>query len=198
VHLTPEEFVDAAEGTRSEPSFAHLNDCEACRRELAALRAAMSDAAEGEVPEPSPLFWTNLSTRVNAAIDADRSSRRWWAWLRPSILVPLSAAALLVLIVAIAPRLGMDHAAAPAARYTTSVPPAVQPATAQPADAVDLANDPLLSMVSDLTATMDLDDASAAGFTEPDSAEYALNHMSDDELRSLKQLLQAEMSRKGA
>ena len=28
MHLTPEEFVDAAEGTRSESSLPHLADCD--------------------------------------------------------------------------------------------------------------------------------------------------------------------------
>jgi hypothetical protein len=52
--------------------------------------------------------------------------------------------------------------------------------------------------VSDLSANMDLDSVSAAGFADPESAEHAVTHMNTDELTALKQLLQAEMTRSGA
>src|ERR1700693_3635539 len=60
-HLTSVELVDLAEGTRAESSAPHLDTCEACRHQLAELRAAMSTTEAFDVPEPSPLFWDHLS-----------------------------------------------------------------------------------------------------------------------------------------
>jgi hypothetical protein len=191
MHLSPEEFVDAAEGTRPEASLPHLAECDRCRRELADLRRTMAVAVDADVPEPSPLFWDSLSARIGEHIDA-QADRSWWqAWIRPRVLVPLSAAALLVLIVALAPQSRDARVAAPVVPAPTA---AVEPAN----DSGDLAADPLLTLVSDLSASMDLESASAAGFADRDSAEHAVTHMNIDELTALKQLLQAEMTRSGA
>ena len=191
MHLSPEEFVDAAEGTRTEGSLPHLAVCDRCRRELADLRRTLTVAIDADVPEPSPLFWDNLSARIGERIDAE-SGRSWWqAWIRPRVLVPLSAAALLVLIVAVAPNFQ-------SARVSVPVGPGPVAAVEPSNDSADLAADPLLTLVSDMSANMDLDTVSAAGFADPDSAEHAVTHMNTDELTALKQLLQAEMTRSGA
>jgi hypothetical protein len=201
VHLTPEEFVDAVEGTRSEASLPHLAECLTCRRELAGLRSTMISAAEdADVPEPSALFWDNLSARVGVRIDAEPDRRWWLSWARPAVFVPLSAVALLVLVVALAPdwRSGRDRPA-PGTRAvpaTAAIIPA--PGIDAASDASDLAADPLLTLVSDLSANMDLESASDAGLADPDSAERAVTHMNTDELLALKQLLQMELARPGA
>ena len=191
MHLSPEEFVDAAEGTRLEASLPHLAECDRCRRELADLRRTMAVAVDADVPEPSPLFWENLSARIGERIDAGSSASWWQAWVRPRVLVPLSAAALLVLIVALSSQSRNARVTAPVAPAPTA---AVEPAN----DSGDLEADPLLTLVSDLSANMDLDSVSAAGFADPDSSEHAVTHMNADELTALKQLLQAEMTRSGA
>ena len=201
MHLTPDEFVDAVEGTRSEGSLPHLADCKACRRELARLRAAMTSAAEeADVPEPSPLFWGHLSARIGGRLDAEPDPRWWLSWARPAVLVPLSAIAVLVLVVALAP--GWRGASGRPDPGTHPVPPqaTINPAsgTDPTGDANDGTADPSLALVSDLSANMDLDGASAAGLADPDSAERAVTHMNSDELLALKQLLQAELARQGA
>ena len=191
MHLSPEELVDAAEGTRTDASLPHLAECDLCRRELADLRRTMTVAAAAGVPEPSPLFWQNLSAHIGERIDAE-SARPWWqAWIRPRVLIPLSAAALLVLIVSLGPNV---HKASVSAPVVPGPATAVEPSN----DSVDLAADPLLTLVSDLSANMDLDSVSAAGFADPDTAEHAVTHMNTDELTALKRLLQAEMIRSGA
>ena len=194
MHLSPEEFVDAAEGTRTDASLPHLAECDRCRGELADLRRTMAVAVDADLPEPSPLFWQHLSARVGERIDAEITNvgRTWWqASIRPRLLVPLSAAALLVLIVALAPSFRSARVPAPVGPESVA---AVEPSN----DSADLAADPLLTLVSDMSASMDRDSASAAGFADPDSAEHAVTHMNTDELTALKQLLQAEMTRSGA
>ena len=197
MHLTPEDFIDLAEGTQSEASFPHVSACDGCRRQLAAMRAAMAMATDADVPEPSPIFWDSLSARVRDAI-ATAAARPWWSvWTRPRVLMPLSAVAVLALVVALAPNLRLGS---PGAGIGTAPSPiAVTSIAGEPAaDSVDLAGDPLLMLVSDLSATIDWDSATAAGFAEQNSAEQAVTHMNGDELRALKQLLQAELTRPGA
>ena len=198
MHLTPDEFIDVAEGTRRDRSLPHLSVCETCRAELAAIRTALSTAEKADVPEPSPLYWASLSARINETIDRQHASdRRWWsAWRRASVLIPLSAAALLALVVALSPNLRIEQSGL-GSRTTSTAP--VHAVDVDPAsDVGDLEPDPLLTLVSDLSANLDLDGASAAGFAERDSAEHAVTHMNTDELRALKQLLQAELARQGA
>src|SRR6185436_3564787 len=77
-HLKDEELVDIAEGTRPESSAPHLGGCDSCRTQLHELRAMMSAAQEVDVPEPSPLFWDHLSSRVHEAVAADGEPRRAW------------------------------------------------------------------------------------------------------------------------
>ena len=65
-HLTPEQFVDLADGTQPESAMPHLTTCETCRRELADLRAMMSEAegpGHDEVPEPPPFLDASPSAR---------------------------------------------------------------------------------------------------------------------------------------
>ncbi len=205
MHLTPEEFIDIVDGTRSEASLPHLSACDRCRDELAMLRGTMAsvagdpadDLADDDVAGPSPLFWTQFSARVNERIDADLDRGWWHAGMLPRFLIPASAFALLVLVVALGP-------AARNRWLVSNSPPSPAPQKAvatAPVDAVsespDLTPDPLLTLVSDLSAHMDLDSASAAGFADPDSAEHAVTHMNADELRELKHLLQAELTRPG-
>ena len=71
MHLNAEQLVDIAEGAQAESSAPHLADCEACRARLHGLRAMMLAASGVAVPEPSPLFWDHLSSRVHDAVEAD-------------------------------------------------------------------------------------------------------------------------------
>src|SRR5215470_2449246 len=71
MHLAPEDLVDLAEGARPESTAPHLASCEACRAQLAELRAMMAAAVDADVPEPSPLFWDQLTRRVHDAVEAD-------------------------------------------------------------------------------------------------------------------------------
>ncbi|MCC7177846.1 MAG: hypothetical protein IT177_05580 [Acidobacteria bacterium] len=67
-HLTPDELIDAAEGTLDVERQHHVDTCEACRGEAEALRALLREATGMRLPEPSPLFWDHFSARVRAAV----------------------------------------------------------------------------------------------------------------------------------
>lgn len=88
-HLSPDEFVDAVEGVLIAERRAHVDGCDACRREVEDLRRVMSDVdLTSETPEPSPLFWDHLSQRVRQATGDQAVPARtsWWtsAW-RPMV-----------------------------------------------------------------------------------------------------------------
>lgn len=103
-HLTPDEFVDAVEGTLLPERRAHVEQCPACREESARLALVLGEARAMDVPEPSPLFWDRLSSRVRTAIADEEGTRAAWplAWLRWNVLVPLGALALVIAALAVA------------------------------------------------------------------------------------------------
>src|SRR5215467_3453627 len=111
-HLTPALLVDLAEGIKAEHSVPHLARCDACRRALAELRATMADVGgpgnpendDGDVPEPSPLFWDHLSSRVReAVVEQDAHGRARWfeAWPRPLVALPVLTAAAAAAVLAV-------------------------------------------------------------------------------------------------
>jgi len=198
MHLTSEELVDIAEGTRSEASAPHLAGCDPCRAQLSDLRAMMSVAAVVDVPEPSPLFWDHLSSRVSTAVAAEAAG----AELAPSrdvfrtlfgsrtLQVALALAGSLLIVVLINGR--PTAPAAPEAPGFT-VADAVPDPLGVAAD-----DDDSLTLVASLTDGQDLETVREAGLAPRGSAEHAVTHMSDGELRELSRLLKEELARPGA
>jgi hypothetical protein len=203
MHLNAEELVDVAEGTRPESAVPHLAGCESCRGQLRELRAVLSAAQSVDVPEPSPLFWDYLSARVSEAVaqeDARLPPKRSVAATMAALFRVRAfqaglgiAAALLIGIavgsgpqapVVIAPSLSVDVADAGAGPELLSD--------------VNPAEDASLSVVASLTDGVDMETAREAGLAPRGSAEHAVTHMSEGELRELGRLLQEELTRSGA
>jgi hypothetical protein len=204
MHLQPADFVDIAEGNRPDASAPHLDACADCRRQLAEMRAMMSAAAEVEVPEPSPLFWDHLSARVGEAVAAEGTPRPAWldvaSWRHVAIPAWAVAIASVIVVVALSARLTAPEPPASAmlnrSAFTASAPPAsAVPDTNASVEVLgDAASDDAsLMLVASLTSAMDLDAASDAGLAPNGSAEHAVTHMADAELRELQRLLKEEM-----
>ena len=195
-HLTEGELLDLAEGAQPEPSAGHLASCEACRRQLMDLRSAMAAAAV-DVPEPSPLFWEHLSARVREAVDAEgRPSGAAWPLWWPSwrAIVPIGALAMFALTAALMWR--------PAHESSTAANAARSEVTDTAADAGDLAqmaDDPSLTLLADLTSDLDWDAASEAGLTPRTGAvDDVVTSLSSGERRELHRLLQEALRPSGA
>ena len=203
MHLNTEALVDIAEGTRAEASAPHLADCAACRAQLSELRAMLMIAKEGDVPEPSPLFWDHLSARVHDAVEQDARLMPWYArlkpshsfsgWLRDARLKPsryIVAVAAAVLVVAT-----LSYRTPPA---VIEVPVADAGAPVELLGDIGTDADASLTVVATLTDDADLDAVREAGLAPAGSAEHAVTHMSDRELRELQRLLKEEMTKAGA
>ena len=200
-HLTADELIDAMEGLLEAGRQAHLDACEQCRHQLADLSSVLREARAVDMPEPSPIFWQHFSQRVRTAIDAEAlPAAGWTAWLRPGapsaaaalgwgwpVLVPLGAAALLLMALLLRAPSPIDPAASPVAVNDNAV--------GATTDDIALADDRWV-LVADMVGEMDWDTASAAGLVvEPGDAEQAVFELSPDEQRELTRLLRAELHR---
>jgi len=181
-HLTPDELIDALEGVRHQ---AHLAECERCRRELDDLAAVLADLQQASVPEPSPLFWPHFSARVRTAMDRDAPPAGTWpSWLRWQVLLPLGAAAMIILGVMFSVA-NQDRAERESAAAALDAPAALD--AAAPSDS--------WVILADLVGEMDLDTATAAGVVAPGVAEQAVLQLTADEQQELTRLLKAELTR---
>ncbi|HEX6164812.1 MAG TPA: hypothetical protein VFZ31_15695, partial [Vicinamibacterales bacterium] len=151
-HLTPDELIDAMEEALAPGRQAHLASCEECRRQVDDLAGALGDAKQANVPEPSPLFWNHFSQRVRAAIDQEQApAGAWPGWLRWQVLLPLGAAAMLIL--------GLMMTM-PIEQTPPDQSAAFEPAPLEPAGESWVA-------VEELVGQLDIETASAAGVIEP-------------------------------
>jgi hypothetical protein len=179
-HLTSDELLDAMEGLLASDRQAHLAACDACRRELDDLASALNDAKHVSVPEPSPLFWNHFSARVNDAIDAEPAGAPP-QWLRWQVLLPIGAAAVVIL----------------ALMFAVPVQKQPEAVDAHAVEAGEVAQTPDDNwvMVATLVGDLDLDAATETGVLEPGVAERAVLTLTAEEQQELTRLLKAELTR---
>lgn len=156
-HLTATEFTDAIDGALEPARRAHLDQCGACRDQrdqIAALQQlATAATGEGDVPEPSPLFWDHFSARVHAAVaDEPIAELSWWqrVW-RPALGIGVALAAAVMVVVLRMPG-STPMPATPAA--TASLAPADDDTSWKALDLPrdDEAWDVVVAMASELSA----------------------------------------------
>jgi hypothetical protein len=238
MHLKPEELVDLAEGTVAEAKVPHLAACAVCRSQLEMLRSMDARARDFDVPEPSPLFWDHLSSRVHDAIAAEGAQPSGWLGRLGLGASPFDRGAGAFTDLLASPRSwGIVVAAGVAVVVALSVSPlhhwmpripglgttssgdaspkasdqATIDSVAGMAAGIGLSGAPgslgfgssdlaesSLGLVTDMTAGLDWDTANEAGLATDDSAEHAVTHMTNDELRELQRLLKEELARSGA
>ena len=180
-HLTPDELIDAVEDLLALPERkAHLEACPDCLRQLSDLSGVLAEAKQTSVPEPSPLYWNQLSTRVREAVAADADTNRWSSWLRWQVLLPLGGVAAMVVALTIA---------LPKPEPVVVLPDV--PVALEAAVSPDASGDALELLFGDF----DLDAAAAAGVIEPGVADQAVLELTAEEQAELTRLLQAELTR---
>jgi hypothetical protein len=197
MHLNADQLIDLAEGASDEASAPHLSSCAACRQQLADLRTMMTAVAEVKVPEPSPLYWDHLSSRVSEVVAAEPARRSWWSGVLswPQLLMPAASMVAVMLVVAL---LVNGRGSAPAVSDGSPAAAAdVLPSRELLSEAGSLTADPSLSLVADLAKNMDAESAGEAGLAASGSAEHAVVHLSDAELRELRRLLADELTHTG-
>ena len=208
-HLTSGQFVDLAEGTRDDASTPHLLACDACRRQLADLRVMMAGVAPGggedgggvsDVPEPSPLFWDHLSTRVRDGVASERVPARtsWrdrWSW--PRVALGAAAGLFAVAMVAslgsrlMAPGVGTGIAPPP------PPPPVAQLAPFEPLGSLD---DASLGLLVEYGSTLDWDEIrdQMAVSAHTGGADKAIADLNGGERMELQKLLKDALARPNA
>lgn len=189
-HLTPDQLLDVADGTRTDSDFAHLRSCTVCARQLAGLRDAIQQAKDVKVPEPSPLFWDHLSARVRRAVaEDDRSAVRpgyWWRWAA-------AVAALGALVLVIRPLVPLSTRGIP------DTPPAVSADLTPRNNLRAFDDDPALALLADLSAGLDWEAAAEAGLVPArDALDSVVFDLSDEERVELHRLLQEALAGAGA
>ena len=194
-HLSPETFVDLLDGTVAEAGVSHLSTCDACRSQLAQLRATVQMAMHPEVPEPSPLFWGHLSSRVREDIRREAehpAEAAGWigtvsvSWWRVGGLVTAAAAAVALVVSLQAPRV----ADAPGGLTGGTLPSSVASrpnAAGELSDSID--QDESLGFVADLASSVDWDDAAAFGLSSPGDVDRTLVNLDEGERVELQRLL---------
>lgn len=197
--LTPDEFVDLADGSLSAERRAHLGGCATCRATAAEVAEALHLAAAADVPEPPALFWPSINARVRAAIADDAGARGWRAWFRVDVLLPFAGLALVVMalasaIDAVAPGGGfaVGPGAAELAPGLLGVP--TQDTADAPAAPNDDAEDALAMMV-DLADSLPDGGWDSLGVTRLPDLDVAVSALNADEQAALAELLHQAVER---
>lgn len=187
-HLSLDERLALIEA-EAPPDHPHLRTCVRCRAEVDEGRAALREARENEIPEPSPLFWDGLSVRVSEQVAAapvePRRSR--WAW---RVLVPSAVG-----IAALALAVWIERGA--------TKPPAPAPvaATASAASAAEVAatdgggEDESWAMLGDMAGEFDVDTLSDSLGTSSAAVDSGVYDLTAEERASLAELLRTEMGK---
>lgn len=197
--LTPDEFVDVVDGTLAAERQAHLDTCAVCAAMANDVREALAAAMSAEVPEPSPLFWSSVNARVQAAV-AESAVTGWRAWLRLDVLVPIAGLALVVVAIASAvDALSPAGMSLPNRGFVVDGPLADglgdgvidEPATGPPAESADDA----LAMMADLASLLPEGGWDALGVTRLPDLDIAAAALTADERDALAALLQSAVER---
>jgi hypothetical protein len=197
-HLSESELTDALDVAVSPDRAAHLRDCGRCSDAVDAMRVVLS-RLDVDVPEPSPLFWDHLSTRVRQQIEeqAARPRLEWMAgWRLPGIAAIALAATLLLAVPVSRTRPGgptsLDTPAQSASAVRLSSAPDYVVAD-------DIETDEAWAVVRAVAEDAVWEEVNDAGISaRPGSVELAVSELTETERSELAALLREELRRVGA
>ena len=152
-------------------------------------------AEQSEVPEPSPLFWDHLASRVREdvrrAAEQPAEAAGWtgmlrFSWWRLGGLVSAATAAVALVVSLQTPRIAEAPGAQTAGTPATSVA-SVPNAAGDLSDSID--QDEPLGFVADLASSVDWDDAAEYGFSLSGEVDRSLGNLDEGERVELQRLL---------
>lgn len=68
LHVADDELMDVVDGTARIRALTHVSRCTRCQVRVDEARGGLALAVEAGVPEPSPLYWDALRSRVGAGL----------------------------------------------------------------------------------------------------------------------------------
>jgi hypothetical protein len=184
-HLTPQQFIEAMDDALGPGGRHHLQACDGCRRDLAELRALMSDVRATAMPEPSPLFWDHFSERVRktASVQAIPAKSWWHGMTSPLATIGLVVAAVALVVVIqtepVAPgvetRMADEQATGPIEQSGTG------------------ADDDALTFVAQVAANVRIEDLRQTTQPTADAADAAVEELTAQQRAALVRLLETKM-----
>ncbi len=192
-HLEDTEIVDLMDGALAPSLAEHVDECDACRERLAALRGTLGEVGLDQAHEPSPLFWNHFAARVSEAVDREppvAAAPAGMQWMRNPAAAWAASASIAVLLMVTALWRATLHA---------PVPDPVRVPTAAVATVPDnLETDRAWAVVRTATDDLAWEDVVAAGIApRPGSVEGAVPDLTVDERAELARLIESEMKRSG-
>ena len=199
-HLTDAEFADLMDDALPLDRRTHVRDCGACRARTTEMESVLAriiehrGPANSDVPEPSPLFWEHLSTRVRDAVTSIPATISW----RDRLWRPGTAWAAGIASVALA--VAISHSMLPRAPLNTASSIVLKAPTAAVSAGLELPDDidadDAWAVVRNVADQVEWDDAHDAGIsTRPDAAERMTAELTTREQSELALLLQRELNR---
>jgi hypothetical protein len=196
-HLSPAEFVDAADRRLRPSRVAHLERCARCRAHAEDVRSALDAAQAVDVPEPSPLYWQHFAAHLRERVARESIEPAWRAgsWsdlIKVRALVPIASALAVVAAVIVAGEMTRPR--------PLPVPvPVTAVAAVTPADAAVVPeNSEVWQVLTSAAGEMPMDETHEAGMGVSGSAiDGAVQRMSPDELAELGRLLQSQLRGSG-
>ena len=198
-HLSPQEFIDLGDGALAPDRVAHVEGCAQCRAHGEALSVVMREARAVHAPEPSPLFWDHLSTRVRDAVATDSDGRAeasaampWWRAWSVGRLAVVTAMTLVL-----AGGIGVWVLRGPGPLDENAVvagDPAVGMSRPVGVGSADAGDEPEWTLLLAMADAVEWADADTDGWAvDRQTVEGAVFEMSADERRELARLLEGEL-----
>jgi hypothetical protein len=168
-HLSEETLMDVVDGTAAPRALEHVEACLTCRTRVSEVAEVSGLAEASEVPEPSPFYWETFRQQVDRRIQGEGRRR----WIAVRFLVPLAAAAGLVVALMWSPSPLPSRPAASVLPAWSALPPAD--------------DDPDFEVLKAVAGNSDL-----ASSYERANVQELLSDLSDEESQDLADRLKAD------
>jgi hypothetical protein len=201
-HLSRDERLLAVDEVLEAPRAAHLTACAECRAEVEALRGVVARVRAVDVPEPSPLFWDHLASRVGDAIAREpvpAAAPAWWrmpqwGWAAAAMVLVAAGSGYFAGRRPAAPDVVVAHGGAPAGEPVDASPVTSSPVTPSSGEAGGPRDDgwALIAAMADETGLTPADASALAPLAG--QSELSISQLSKEERAALINELEAALA----